>query len=365
MSIIAKQRLLPPEQTLHNIQPLVQQAGITRLVNLTHLDTLGIPVYTAIRPLSKSLSTAQGKGLTAADAQCGALIEAIESYYAENIPTHHHAAAQDIPPHQRCFEALPRGLTQADASRPIDWTSYTDVSSGETLLVPTQFASFDLTQAHPENGWFHKTTTGLVSGNSVEEALVYSAYECIERHHAHSFHALNYSRKKERVLDIASLSPGPALDLIQRIHGCHAQCVIFNLQSHFSLPTFYCLLLNTHPLRKISQYEGYGAHWNTEVALCKAILEAAQSRLTYIAGSRDDIYHHAQENDCLDSSELSWPGKVAVSELPSRSSLTLAEQKQALRQELQAKNLQQLYIELTPRNSPISVVHSVIPGLAL
>ena len=80
-------RARPPEETLQKIQPLIKKAGITRIAHLTHLDCIGIPVYSCIRPLSKNLSTSQGKGISHPLAMCSAYMEAIECFFAEQVPT--------------------------------------------------------------------------------------------------------------------------------------------------------------------------------------------------------------------------------------------------------------------------------------
>ena len=57
---------------------LARQAGMSRLADLTGLDTVGIPVYSAIRPFGRSLSSAQGKGVTTDLAMLSALGETVE-----------------------------------------------------------------------------------------------------------------------------------------------------------------------------------------------------------------------------------------------------------------------------------------------
>ena len=37
-------------------------------------------------------------------------------------------------------------------------------------------------------------------------------------------------------------------------------------------------------------YQGFGAHWRPEIAIARALTEAAQTRVTYIAGARDDFF---------------------------------------------------------------------------
>ena len=63
--------------------PLAQALGVTRLSNITGLDSIGIPVVVACRPNSRGLATAQGKGIDLAAAKASALMEAVERQQAE------------------------------------------------------------------------------------------------------------------------------------------------------------------------------------------------------------------------------------------------------------------------------------------
>ena len=73
------------EATWARFSPRMRAAGITRLADLTGLDTLGIPVFAAIRPMGRSLSTQQGKGLTPLAAKISALMESLETWTAERV----------------------------------------------------------------------------------------------------------------------------------------------------------------------------------------------------------------------------------------------------------------------------------------
>src|SRR6185295_13174400 len=74
-----------PRETLARVQPFLAKMGITRLANVTGLDTIGIPVVLACRPNSRSLAVSQGKGLDLDAAKASAVMETAESYHAENI----------------------------------------------------------------------------------------------------------------------------------------------------------------------------------------------------------------------------------------------------------------------------------------
>src|SRR5678816_3436514 len=73
------------DATWRRFAPAARIAGITRIADLTGLDTIGIPVFAAIRPMGKSLSTQQGKGTTALAAKISALMEALETWSAEHL----------------------------------------------------------------------------------------------------------------------------------------------------------------------------------------------------------------------------------------------------------------------------------------
>jgi len=42
-------------ETLVDVEPYLKKACISRVANITDLDKIGVPVYTAIRPLAKEV----------------------------------------------------------------------------------------------------------------------------------------------------------------------------------------------------------------------------------------------------------------------------------------------------------------------
>ena len=63
---------------------LLEQFGISRISELTNLDTIGLPVYSCVRALAKTISIHSGKGLDPAYSRAGAIIEGIELEVAEH-----------------------------------------------------------------------------------------------------------------------------------------------------------------------------------------------------------------------------------------------------------------------------------------
>src|SRR5580658_317180 len=58
--------------------------GITRAADITGLDTIGLPIYTACRPPGTSITISAGKGLTHVDSKAGAILEGVELWAAEH-----------------------------------------------------------------------------------------------------------------------------------------------------------------------------------------------------------------------------------------------------------------------------------------
>src|SRR5213079_3170791 len=73
------------DDTLKRAMPLAPVMGITRVANVTGLDSVGIPVVMVCRPNSRSVAVSQGKGIDLASARASGLMEAVELYHAETI----------------------------------------------------------------------------------------------------------------------------------------------------------------------------------------------------------------------------------------------------------------------------------------
>ena len=79
------QRVFGPETTLANTTKLLPKIGVTRIANITDLDRVGIPVFSAIRPSAAAgaISIYSGKGATETNARISAIMESFERCLAE------------------------------------------------------------------------------------------------------------------------------------------------------------------------------------------------------------------------------------------------------------------------------------------
>lgn len=299
-------RVVPPETTWQRIRPLLSGFGITRVADITGLDYLDIPTFQAVRPLAHSISVSQGKGLTSAAARVSAAMEAIELYHAERIPPSYEdlspAEAGPLPyrPRDLC---LAKGSLLSETLK-LAWVDARTVVTGQSTLLPHSCVKFSLLMAE---SWsppvFFSSTNGLASGNSIEEATLHGLYELIERDSA--ARSYRHPATKRRVIDPDAIDDPICTRLIQQLRQKNVNILVSSLESRFEIPCFEAQIW-TYDLP--TWVAGWGCHLNTSVALARAITEAAQARLTIIAGSRDDLPDYLYEPR-VDS--LQAPGSVS------------------------------------------------------
>jgi len=178
-------RVVTPAETLRRIQPLLKPAGITRVADITGLDWLGIPVYQAIRPNSRTLSVSQGKGLTRAQAKVSALMESLEFFHSEELDRPTIRATVGDLRSELAYDPYSLGLRDdhilTDRTT-LTWVDATDLETGAQTWVPRDLVALDFRVAERRDvPLFHQSSNGLASGNVQAEALLHGLCEVIER----------------------------------------------------------------------------------------------------------------------------------------------------------------------------------------
>src|SRR5690242_12498019 len=179
-------RLIPPEETLWRVCPLMRDMGITRIANLTGLDWIGLPVVAVCRPNARSLSVSQGKGLDLAAARASGLMEAVESYHAEHIDLPLRRASYDELRMNHpvvAVDALPRlSVNSFHPAMRLLWVEGRDLRDGMPLWLPFELVHTDFTLPLPDgSGSFLMSSNGLASGNHPLEAISHGLCEVVER----------------------------------------------------------------------------------------------------------------------------------------------------------------------------------------
>ena len=141
------------------------------------------------------------------------------------------------------------------------------------------------------NGCFAASTNGLASGNTLAEAISHAICEVIERDALTLWPFLGRAEWQARRVDPGTIDDPACLEILARYDAAAIDVVVRDFTSDVGLPVFRCSITERSriPWRPAPSYGGTGCHPAREVALLRALTEAAQNRLTVIAGSRDDV----------------------------------------------------------------------------
>jgi YcaO-like protein with predicted kinase domain len=297
-------RLISPERTLERMRPLMPAMGITRLAVLTGLDIVGLPVVMAVRPNARSLAVSSGKGLTLAAAMASALMEAVELYHAERVGV---PLLLSTYREMRCSHAvvdldrLPRlSVSRFHHDRPILWAEGFDLLSRESKWLPFELVHNNFSLPFPAgSGCFPMNSNGLASGNHILEAVSHGLCEVIERDALALWHRRSIACKRRRRIDLRTITDANCVTALDRLTTAGLDAGVWNITSDVGIPAFECLIVDRDPqvFRRTYATSGSGCHPDPGTALLRAITEAAQGRMIYIAGSRDD-----RDRDAYDES---------------------------------------------------------------
>jgi len=301
-------RCCTAEETLARLKPFMSEFGITRLADVTGLDVLDLPVYQAIRPNSRNISVSQGKGVTPALAQVSAIMEAAETFHAEEIsgqvitsavreireilgydPQNLAVIAAVSPLENRLLHYDPFSPPVGNPSwlkdeSVVEWVAAIRLSDGKDTWVPKQLCELDFTvRQRWRPPFFRATSNGLASGNTVTEALIHGICECIERD---CLVRAGRHRDQVQAIDLDTIGPGTVRDVLDRFLHQNFKIVLFDITGPTGVPCFEAIACDRE--NRVSR--GAGCHSDRSIAITRALCEAAQGRLAKIAGSRDDLY---------------------------------------------------------------------------
>src|SRR5262249_16085600 len=145
-------RSASPATSLQVARKAGKICGVSRLAGVTGLDQIGIPVWTAIRPLGRSLSVSQGKGLTDILDQISALLEALERIHAESCltPGIKRSIRRTVndPKFVKVHELPIRSKKRLDFDLPIGWLKTRSLITGKKKWMPRELIDLDSTHAY-------------------------------------------------------------------------------------------------------------------------------------------------------------------------------------------------------------------------
>ncbi len=410
--------------TLITIAPLYNKIGITRIADITCLDRLYIPNYSAVLPGTEDkIWVYSGKGPTREHAKASALMEAIERY--SSLP-----GTNSWKFIRGSYEELSKEYDRKNIFHPnevleplnfeyqndmkMDFMFGSDLLANRRTLVPAALALWRYRPPKDElaktdgvvNPFMHEHTNGLASGNVIEEAVCHALCEVIERDawslaelqaSAIPYSILNKilgtlrdkneyreglmpSIPKEEFVDDTSIFPDvdiseieqsykPVKRLVSSFTTSNIPLLIKDITSDVGIPTFHASSTEwiTHDYGYFA--DGIGTHPDSRIALVRAITEVSQNRAGNIQGARDDLRKVKFNENDLEGYRRTWQftqskNKIKFSDIKTYINEDILEDIRVILTQLKHSGFERaVIVNLTNPDIRIPVVRAIVPGL--
>lgn len=364
------------DETLGIMEKHFTSIGLTRLIDLTGQDRIGMPVYNAVKPGMINYSVQHGKGMTRKDAKLSAIMESFERYYGSCAELSSFSATyNDAGKHHIMipFEKLAKtkaSLFHRDMT--IEWTVGYDIVNREPVAVPLDLALLRPHTSARRLPLLQASSNGLASATNFAEAVSQGLLELFERDAITCDHHRSAAAGKALPLDLIrwrSVDHPVIRPLLETIHAADIIPLLFSCEVDTRIPTYNCYIANKkNPSEGF--FHGMGAGMDEATAMIRAITEAVQARSALRSGTRDIFFH----NDALFHS-LSNPGFYIdqlggedagrdLSEFADYATHTFEGDINVCLERLAAIGLNQVIVlRLTPEDLDYIVVRVMVPGL--
>jgi ribosomal protein S12 methylthiotransferase accessory factor YcaO len=413
------------QETLAEIEPLCTKIGVTRISNITFLDRLYIPNYSAVLPGTEDIFWVySGKGPTRASAKASALMEAIERFSSLSSISPRKFIQGTYSQLSKSYKILhpeevvePVNEEYDEKHSILDYLPGFDLLRNETVLVPTELALYRYRPKYPAIPAFSTShTNGLASGNVIEEAICHALCEVIERDAVSladlcasaipynivlsilesldgEKSGLSVSRLsiEDQFVDDSSIFPDvniseiaedfiPIKRLLGRfIHAGISLMVKDITQKDIGIPSFVASSIEWITQDYGLFARGYGTHPDSRVALIRAITEVSQTRAVNIHGARDDLkkVRYKMEDEIYTrkwqfipasappaASNNKFSNIINFSEIRTHFNDDILDDIRLVLSRLQKAGAKRaIIVDLTNPNIGIPVVRAIVPGL--
>lgn len=277
------------------------------MIRVDSLDRIGIPVYCTIAHFTPDINQNKptvhwGKGYSPIQAQASALAETIERF-SSRVFSHTpliQARYKDVascainPRHliTDSEEASHRHVP-FDENMLVHWRWGYDLLKNSPILIPAICVHFPF-DIHENRNFANQSTNGLAAGNCLEEAILQSLLELIERDATYII-LRNRICTPDVVVD--SIKDNTLSWTIQRIRDAQMGVYIKDFTTDIGIPVMGVLITDTVNKNGLMIAHGYGAHLDPKIALMRALTEAAQVRCFYLKYLKE-LPHKRREKFC-------------------------------------------------------------------
>lgn len=296
-------RITPPEETFQKYQHLI--SPITGVVN--HLQRLSLPFFPSLplfgasslmisseTPLqTTSRSQTAGKGKSEIQAKASCLCEALERYSGvfqgneiRKRAKYGQLGDAMIHPHQLLLfsekqyrerkEQKPSGFDWIphpfDETLPINWTPAWSLTEKRRKWLPTGFCYYSYPDEKTKKVFFIGDSNGCAAGNNLEEAILQGFFELVERD---SVALWWYPRLRRAGVDLSSFPDPYIMHTVETYRQKGREIWAIDLTTDLKIPCFSVFSDKKGPPEEI--LFGFGAHFDPQIALLRALTEMGQS----------------------------------------------------------------------------------------
>jgi ribosomal protein S12 methylthiotransferase accessory factor len=373
-------RVIAPEKTIEINEDKLKTAGITRIADITDLDRIGLPIYTAIRPTAEdgAVSIYGGKGITKDHARASAMMEGFERYSAERHESDETTIAtldeiSDLGDYINPESLnLPKDFRKDNLkSMKLEWSPVKDIISDNEYFIPTNAIYHPYINADDCASLFKSNTNGLASGNILEEAILHGIFEVIERD---AWSIFELTHKNYAQIDLNTIESDIINECIDRFESEGIKIKLMDFTADINVPTIAASADDTVTRDAGLLTLGMGTHLDPEVAILRALTEVAQSRATQINGAREDTVRadFAREAGYERMKRINKyyfrdeDEKIDLSSIENKSTTSINRDLEIVKEELMANDIEKiLYYDLTRPELDVSVVRVIIPEMEI
>lgn len=322
---------------------------------------------------------AGGKGLTEAQAMVSAIGEGIERYCAsrdraENLLVASYNEVKDQALNPRDLILDPQYPVKYSDSLPIEWVEGYSLTRECSVLVPANAVFFPYTPKGGCKSFNPQDTTGLASGQNLDDAILQGLLEAIER----DAYVITWRRK----LVCPTIMPNTFADwrvqaALEHFERAKVKVHLKNITTDLGVPVIHALGEDMTGEGPIFTH-GSGCHLDPAIACLRAITEVAQLRVTqcklisadpsYYKNPRkmaEPVFSWASGTNRSSIEFLSdrYGTQVKAQSLPNRTTRSIEGDLTFLVDVLKKHNHEVIVVNLSRHDVPVPVVRVIVPGL--
>ena len=182
---------------------------------------------------------------------------------------------------------IPRGAATAKDSV-IHWLRGYDLATGRDVLVPRECITIGRPPTELQN--ISQSTNGLAAGRNPDGALLHGLCEVIERDAVCLWGFRSDTAAARTRFAPEALADAVVDGLVRQVRDAGFSLALYDQTTDIGVPVVYAVLTPADGVgRHFDAATGAACHPVAAIAAQRAIVEAAQTRISIIAGARDDI----------------------------------------------------------------------------